>query len=137
MTTPPVLTPARSGVYRAPAHAETVRLSVGEGALWIDIDLSRVDSKPDLLEAFARAGGFPVTFGRNWDALADALQDLSWLQPGGCVLDLRDASHAARVLGAEWATLLQVLTASAAYWKDRGRPFVVFIEDGAELPPWI
>lgn len=39
-------------------------------------------SKAELLDGFAGALRFPGWVGRNWDALADALGDLSWL-PGG------------------------------------------------------
>jgi hypothetical protein len=39
-------------------------------------------SKAELLEEFARALEFPAWVGRNWDALADALGDLSWLPAG-------------------------------------------------------
>jgi RNAse (barnase) inhibitor barstar len=132
-----LLTPARSGVYRAPAHVEAVRHSADADALWIDIDLTNVSSKGELLDVFARAFGFPATFGRNWDALVDMLQDLSTRPASAWVLRLTHGSHAARVLGAEWATLLEVLAETAAYWKQHGKGFVVFIEDGAELPPWI
>lgn len=39
-------------------------------------------SKAELLESFAAALRFPRWVGRNWDALADALGDLSWLPAG-------------------------------------------------------
>ena len=39
-------------------------------------------SKAELLEGFAAALRFPRWVGRNWDALADALGDLSWLPAG-------------------------------------------------------
>ena len=36
-------------------------------------------SKGELLDGVAEALAFPAWTGRNWDALADALADLSWL----------------------------------------------------------
>ena len=39
-------------------------------------------SKAELLAGFAAALRFPHWVGRNWDALADALGDLSWLPAG-------------------------------------------------------
>ena len=39
-------------------------------------------SKAELLDGLARALEFPGWVGRNWDALADALGDLSWLPAG-------------------------------------------------------
>lgn len=39
-------------------------------------------SKAELLDGFAESLGFPRWAGRNWDALADALGDLSWLPAG-------------------------------------------------------
>ena len=39
-------------------------------------------SKAELLDGFAAAMRFPHWVGRNWDALADALGDLSWLPAG-------------------------------------------------------
>ena len=48
-----------------------------------------------------------------------------------------DAAPAARALGGDWATLIEVLRHAADYWKARGTPFVVFVDDAAELPLWI
>lgn len=133
----PLLTPARSGVYRAPSHLEAVRQGAGEAALWLDIDLAGVGAKNELLDAFARTCDFPATFGRNWDALADALQDMGCCPAPGYVFCLQHAEHAARVLAQDWATLLDVLTESAHYWKARQKPFIVFVDGSSELPPWI
>jgi RNAse (barnase) inhibitor barstar len=133
----PLLNPALSGVYRTPAHVEAVRHAVTSDALWVEVDASGVRSKSDLLDAFAAVLGFPREFGRNWDALADALQDLSWRPAKAYVLRVRDAAGAARALGLEWATLIEILSQTALYWKSRQTPFVAFIDDAAELPPWI
>ena len=40
----------------------------------------RMRTKQDLFEEFALHLSLPDYFGRNWDALADCLEDLEWLQ---------------------------------------------------------
>ena len=132
-----VLTPARSGVYRTPVHQDAVRQARSENALWIDIDCSHVGSKSELLAAFAREAGFPPGFGGNWDALADALQDLSWRPAGAYAVRLVNGGRVAHALGPDWATFIEVLRQTAAYWKARGTAFVVFIDDASGLPSWI
>jgi RNAse (barnase) inhibitor barstar len=133
----PVLNPARSGVYCTPPHIEAVRQAVAQAALWVEADVGAVRSKSELLDAIAEVFGFPPEFGRNWDALADALQDLSWLREAAYVLRLREAARAARALGAEWSTFIEVLSHVALYWQSRKTPFVVFVDDVSELPPWM
>src|SRR3546814_20135940 len=55
-------------VAREPGHAVAA------------IDLAGCRDKDDVLDRFAAALQFPDWFGRNWDALADCLGDLSlWL----------------------------------------------------------
>ncbi len=46
------------------------------------VDLSAAEDKAAILDAFARALAFPAWVGRNWDALDDAMGDLSWWPPG-------------------------------------------------------
>lgn len=50
------------------------------------IDGSGIRSKDDFYTAVAAALSFPDWFGRNLDALADCLRDLSWLPAGEHVL---------------------------------------------------
>jgi hypothetical protein len=134
----PALNPARSGVYHAPAHIDAVRtLVTAEGGLWLEVELGRVRTSDELLQALAVALDFPATFGADWDALADVLQDLAWLHGDAYFVHLRDAGAPARALGRDWATLLQVLEATAHYWKAHGKPFVVLVDEVSELPPWI
>ena len=129
---------ALSGVYHAPAHVAAVRESLERnGARWLDIDLTTVRTKAELMAALGRNIAAPADFGRNWDALADVLQDLSWHAASAYVLHLRGCAAASRALGRDWATLLEILAESAMYWKRRRKPFVVLVDDAAELPPWI
>ena len=132
-----VLTPARSGVYRTPVHSDAVRQARSENDVWIDVDCGHVGSKSELLDAFARGAGFPSGFGRNWDALADALQDFSWAPGDAYVIRLVDSGRVGQALGADWATFIEVLQQTAAYWKARGAVFVVFVDDASGLASWI
>ena len=132
----PIIDPDSSGIYRAPSDAAALRERVLDATgLWIEADLGAVDTKNTLLETLARAAAFPPAFGRNWDALADSLQDLPRTCPA-YVLHLRSTQGAKCALGAEWMTLLEILGEAAMYWKERGKSFVALIDDDAELPAW-
>lgn len=99
----------------AAAHAE--------GHLVRRISLAGCRAKDDLLRRIAKALEFPKTFGANWDALADCLDDLGWLpQAGGYVWlfghagDLRDASEG------DFDMLCDVLDDACKRWRDHGTP---------------
>ncbi|MFL6130309.1 MAG: barstar family protein [Mycobacteriales bacterium] len=87
-------------------------------------------SKRELLDAVADALGFPGWTGRNWDALADALADLSWLPTGPHVLvweapeRLRDADPGAH------STALEVLREAAQRSAASARPLTVLLLPG-------
>ena len=134
MTVPAELSPERAGIYRTPAEIERLRAAAeGSGAAWNEIDLAGVADKRSLLEAFARALALPATFGANWDALADSVEDLP-VPAQGYVLRLRHASSAK--LGADWPTLVEILREAALHWSERKRAFIAFVDDASELPPW-
>lgn len=127
--------PARSGVYRAPRRLVPLReASAAAECAWIDVDVTAVKDKGQLLAAFAAALAFPPTFGGNWDALADSLQDLSWRRERGYVLHLQGAAALSQVLPPAWATALEILAASAMYWKERGTAFIVLADGIDGLP---
>lgn len=137
MTAPALLTAHDSGLYRSPAGIELLRKRAEvSGAEWLSADLKRTLDKAQVLKAIAEACDFPATFGGNWDALADNLQDLSWRPAPGYVLHLRHAAAAAQGLGREWSTLLQILAETAVIWKDRGLAFVALVDGAVDLPAW-
>lgn len=132
------ITASDSGVYRAPAGLRPLREHAERaGVAWLEVDLGAIQDKAQLLSALARACAFPGTFGANWDALADSLQDFSWKPAlGGYVLHLRNAARTTQVLERDWAVLVQIFDDAAAYWRPRGKAFVVLVDSGARLPVW-
>ncbi|MGY0504673.1 barstar family protein [Luteimonas sp. e5] len=82
-TSPDLRDPSRAGVYRL-MHADVPALQAlaDEADLAVHrIELADVGDKAGVLDAIAAALEFPADWGRNWDALDDALGDLSWLGP--------------------------------------------------------
>jgi len=130
-----LLTVKNNGVYRTPAAVALLQTIVRRvGLRWVVVDLRRARGKHALLSACARGFFFPSGFGGNWDALADCLQDLSWLTEPGTVALLRGDADFAVAAPDEHAMLLEILGASAEYWQTRGRVFIALSEDGAGLP---
>ena len=129
------LVPQRSGVYRTPRLLAPLReASAAARCAWIEMDLAAVTDKAGMLAAFAAALAFPPTFGNNWDALADSLQDLSWRREHGYVMHLGRARALSRATPKEWATALEILAVSATYWKERGTVFIVLADGVTGFP---
>lgn len=112
------------------------------------VDLAGCDGKAALLVALAQALEFPGGMGGNWDALADGLSDLGWLQPAPARALLID--EAGSLLDADqqaFDTLVEILEEACADWRETGAPFWAFLalpelefdqdDGGAELasPP--
>jgi hypothetical protein len=84
-------------------------------------------SKPELLEEFARALRFPAWVGRNWDALADALGDLSWLPAGSHVVVWVGPTALRGAQPAEYATALEVLRHATSASAGTDHPLTVLL----------
>ncbi len=86
-----------------------------------------VTGKAALLDALADTLAFPGWVGRNWDALADALGDLSWLPAGPVAVvwlaphQLRDADPAA------YEVALDVLREAAESSAGTAHPLTVLL----------
>ncbi|MFJ3205310.1 barstar family protein [Streptomyces sp. NPDC086989] len=115
-------------------------LAAAEKAGWttLRVDLAGVDGKAELLRRWGAALHVPAWFGGNWDALADALRDLSWLPdaPGRLLVVISWSSYAAERPG-EWATLGEVLEGAVEFWRDaeEGALAVLVAEPGAAAGP--
>ncbi|MFF0218943.1 barstar family protein [Streptomyces vinaceus] len=98
-------------------------LAAAEEAGWttLRVDLAGVRGKAELLRRWGEALSVPSWFGGNWDALGDALIDLSWLPraPGRLVVVTSWRSYAGARPG-EWETLQEVVEAAVQWWRESG-----------------
>ena len=92
------------------------------GMALFEADISAVHGKGEFLATLAQVLGAPDWFGHNWDALADALGDLSWKEAPGYVLLLNGATFAPD----DYETLNSILKATVQFWRLQGKPFWVF-----------
>ncbi len=110
-----------TGVYRLNCPLEDLRTSASEGGFVVfEADIESSSGKGEVLAELARAIAAPDWFGHNWDALADALGDLSWHQASGYVLLLHGEPASDPVLE-------DILDATIAFWRSQGKAFWVFI----------
>ena len=116
------------------AGSYSLRCGVGElrvaadaaGFALFDVDLHGIKGKQNLLDVLARAAGFPPGFGANWDALADALCDLSWQKSAGYVLLIRNASDTLGLSANDREIALDIFADTVVYWQQRNKPFWIF-----------
>ncbi|MFD6891489.1 barstar family protein [Streptomyces sp. NPDC059957] len=98
-------------------------LEAAEAAGWatVRLDLDGVRSKAELMRRCGGALEVPEYFGANWDALADALRDLSWLPAAeGRLLAVTSWRGYAEARPAEWETLREVLEEAVDFWRAEG-----------------
>ncbi|MCX4630959.1 barstar family protein [Streptomyces sp. NBC_01443] len=111
-------------------------VAAAEKAGWttLRVDLAGVRGKAELMRRWGAALAVPAWFGGNWDALADALIDLSWLPeaPGRLVAVTSWSSYAGARPG-DWETLQEVLEGAVEYWRDAGEGALAVLL--AEPPP--
>lgn len=120
----------RSGVYR-PAQetlGDLPTLTRAAGLALHRVDLSHATWKPAILAALSTELRFPAWVGDNWDALQDALCDLSWLnQSRGIVLVLDGTERIRGTAPGELDVLIDVLRSTATYWRSVNRPFLALV----------
>jgi hypothetical protein len=132
-----VLEAGRSGVYRTPSHVDALRKAASKAKLlWIDMPLQGVSGKMQFLTLCVKQLKLPSYFGGNWDALADCARDLSWLGGAGYVLHLSGSEQFALNAPQDYQTALAVLQEVADFWKEKGKPFIVFVDAADTLPAY-
>ena len=91
------------------------------------IDLQNCNSKTQLLEALSEGLNFPPSFGKNWDALADYLSDLSWLASDAFVICFANSHHYRDRHEQDFKTLIEILEEASANWSEQESPFWAFL----------
>jgi hypothetical protein len=120
------------GVHRLRSREPTSAVSdLLERAGWsvCVVDLAEAPDKAAIMDAFVVGLGLPAWFGRNWDALTDALRDLGWLPAGrrGRVLLIRGAGRTDTGTDADRTMLADVLRTAADSWVGTATPLVVLL----------
>ncbi|MFH2135184.1 MAG: barstar family protein [Pseudomonadota bacterium] len=119
-----------AGVYRLSCPVEVLR---GNTALAefrsFEIDMANVHSKGEFLAAIAHAIQAPDWFGHNFDALADALCDMSWLDEfdEGYVLLLLNSGDTLGLTAADHEVVMEIFNDTVNCWKQAGKPFWIFL----------
>ena len=124
------------GVHRLRSRASTVEVTahlVRVGWSVSAIDVAGALDKAGILAAFAAGLSSPAWVGRNWDALLDALRDLSWWQPGerGRAIVVVGAGRLGDDLDGDWATLCDVLVEATDHWRATATPLGVLVRGRA------
>ncbi|MFF1414912.1 barstar family protein [Streptomyces sp. NPDC058289] len=95
-------------------------LEAAEAAGWatVRLDLDGVRSKAELMRRCGGALRLPSWVGGNWDALSDALKDLSWLPAAaGRLLAVTSWRGYAEARPADWETLREILEEAVDFWR--------------------
>lgn len=117
--------PAMCGVHAVDARADADYLDAARALDFaaVAIDFAGCTGKDDAIARIAVALGFPAWFGRNWDALADSLSDLSWLPAPGYLLLLTGIDVWRAADPEAFDTLASILEDTAARWAADRVPF--------------
>ena len=117
-----------AGVIEYHGHADAVAAAAHHAKLrYLDVDLSHADDRATLFAALAKGLALPEHFGKNFDALADSLEDRDWLGKAGCAIRLGHATHYRKTHPHEWSTLEEILSEASTFWRERNLPFWVLV----------
>ncbi|WP_406738870.1 barstar family protein [Streptomyces sp. NBC_00853] len=122
--------------------APALEAAEAAGRTTVRLDLSGVRDKSELMRRCGDALRLPEWVGGNWDALADALRDLSWVpvsvpRGGGWLVAVTSWRGYADARPGEWETLVEVLEEAVGFWResDVGGPELVVVLAEAEAGP--
>lgn len=114
--------------FRSRLSSEELRRSLdAQGVRCFVLDLRGVSHKAMLLEAWVRSIGAPEWVGRNWDALDEAMRDLSWARAERYVVIVTGGGELASADPKSWRTALDILRTTIAEWQTRGVSMLVLV----------
>ncbi|MGW0822740.1 barstar family protein [Streptomyces sp. NPDC002845] len=97
----------------------------------VELDLAGAADKPAFMDRAARAFDLPDYFGRNWDALADCLTDLSWAPPvRGRLVVVTGWQDFAGAVPHDWDIAREVFAQAADHWSGTDSELRVVLDLG-------
>lgn len=122
--------PSQAGAYFVDLRDREALVEAGAALHYavVPIELRGCADAAPALREIADALRFPEWFGENLDALADCLNDLSWLPSQGYVLVLEHAGDWRERDPESFEGLLEILNEAAEFWAAKARiPFWSFL----------
>lgn len=117
-----------AGVHEHAGSSEAISGAAAAAHLrCFTVDLNGADSKAALIDALAKGLALPSHFGRNYDALADCLEDDDVMGKRGAVVRIVHAAAFRKGHPSDWRTLTEILDEAAEFWRERHHPFWVFV----------
>ncbi|MFG2891468.1 barstar family protein [Streptomyces sp. NPDC048248] len=116
-----------------PDRAVSDALCAARDAGWsgATLDLEGVLDKDGFMARCARSLRLPDWFGRNWDALADCLTDLSWCPTDrGRLLVMTGWQGYAAAAPEDWSIVEGVLADAVGYWRGTDTALAVIMARG-------
>jgi len=119
---------ANAGVFHLSADArELAGAAAAAGLMVIYVDIGHAHDKEDFLGDVSRRMGFPEGEARDWNAFAESLKKLSWLQAKGWVVILEKSKHFCAGHGHEFKEAMDLMDRTAEHWRSQGKPFWTLI----------
>ena len=117
-----------AGVHEWTGATEPLKTaSVHAHLTFVAADLGHAKDRATLFAELDRALKLPDHFGHNFDALADVLEDRDWLGKSGRVVALTHTAAYRKDHPNDWATLEDLLSEAAEFWKERHVGFWTFV----------
>ncbi len=114
--------------FRSRLSSDELKRSLDEqGIRCFVLDLRGVSGKAALLEAWGESVEVPQWVGRNWDAMDEAVRDLSWARAERYVVIVTGGGELASAEPKSWHMTLDILRAGVAEWETRGVPMLVLV----------
>jgi hypothetical protein len=116
-----------AGIHQLNCTVDELRVSAVQAQfLLFEVDMAQFQSKGAFLAELAQAIHAPDWFGGNWDAMADALNDLSWQPAAGYILVLHNSGDQQWLPVTDYSIMQEILLDTVVFWKAEGKPFWIF-----------
>ena len=95
------------------------------GFAFFQIEGQKLEKKEQFLNHAALVMHFPDYFGNSWDALADCLMDLSWIDGNKYLVNIDYLDSFIEHNPQHFGTLLDILKQACEFWHSQGRCMLV------------
>jgi RNAse (barnase) inhibitor barstar len=90
---------------------------------------TQLRSNREFLEHAAAVFSFPIYFGKNWDAFADCLTDMSWIDQDGFLVVVVEPRQLADDSANYFKIVLEIFREAADFWQKEEKTFLVIVQD--------